>query len=432
MSRALAIAAICLALVGCTTLPRTPVPPSAADADRQLLVMLRAAPPHFRPDQNYAGRYDAGAGSGARMVGAQLARAHGLALLDEWPMPALGVDCLVMQAPDAVAAHHRLQELSHDPRVAWAQPMHAYHSLNDSSLHGNSLNDGSSHDGDPMFAMQPVALAWHLDQLHRVATGRGVTVAEVDSGVDASHPDLRGRISQSRNFVDGSDAPAERHGTAVAGIIAAVAGNGMGIAGVAPQARLLALRACWQQGGGAAVCNSFTLAKALQFALQSDPQVLNLSLGGPRDELLERLLDLAMSQGISVVGAVDPDPVNAFPARQAGVLAVTSNDADDDSSVSDLRAPGRDIPTTLPGGGWGFVHGSSFAAAEVSGLVALLRELSPRATPAQLRAALTPTEVGLRSRRPMPVDACAAVARVGVRCACDCGIAQAGEAAPRR
>lgn len=437
MLRALAIAALCATLIGCASLPKPSLPLSPADTDRQLLVMLRAPPPHFRPDQNYAGRYDAGDGAGAREVGAQLARTHGLTLLDEWPMPALGVDCLVMQAPDAVAAHHRLDELAHDPQVAWAQPMHSYHSLNGGSSNGGSSNGGTSKGdapgGDPMFAMQPVARAWHLEQLHRVATGRGVTIAEVDSGVDASHPDLRGRILQSRNFVDAGDVPAERHGTEVAGIIAATADNGIGISGVAPQSRLLALRACWQQGEGAASCNSFTLAKALQFALQADPQVLNLSLGGPRDELLERLLDLAISRDISVVGAVDPDPANAFPARLAGVLAVASDDAADDATVYDLRAPGRDIPTTLPGGGWGFVHGSSFAAAEISGLVALMRELSPRTTPAQLSAALrTSTEVGLRSRRPMPVDACAAVARVGAHCACDCGIAQAGEATPRR
>lgn len=427
MLRAAAIVALCAALIGCASLPKPSMPPSLADADRQLLVMLRAPPPHFRPDQNYAGRYDAGDGAGARDVGAQLARTHGLTLLDEWPMPALGVDCLVMQASDAVAAHDRLNELARDPRVAWAQPMHSYHSLN------GGTSNGDAPRGDPMFAMQPVARAWHLDQLHRMATGRGVTIAEVDSGVDASHPDLRGRISLSRNFVDAGDVPAERHGTEVAGIIAATADNGIGISGVAPQARLLALRACWQQGEGAASCNSFTLAKALQFALQADPQVLNLSLGGPRDELLERLIDLALSRDISVVGAVDPDPANAFPARQAGVLAVTSDDAGGDAAVHDLRAPGRDIPTTLPGGGWGFVQGSSFAAAEISGLIALLRELSPRATPELLSAALrTSTEVGLRSRRPMPVDACAAVARVGANCACDCGIAQAGEATPRR
>ncbi|MBS0430995.1 MAG: S8 family serine peptidase [Proteobacteria bacterium] len=409
-------AGMCAALSGCVTAPSASEPPSLLQTDRQLLVMLRTSPPHFRPDRNYSGVYGA-SGGGARAAGAQLAREHGLTLLDEWPMPALGVDCLVMQAADAAAVRNRIDELSHDPRVSWVQPMHAYHLLG----------------GDPLSAMQPAARPWRLDALHRIATGRGVVVAEVDSGVDASHPDLRGQIAQSRNFVDAGPVPAENHGTEVAGIIAAVADNGIGIAGVAPQARLLALRACWQvQAGGAATCNSFTLAKALQFALQADPQVLNLSLGGPRDELLTRLLDLAVAQDIVVVGAADPDPANAFPARHPGVLAVATDEETDAVDASDLRAPGRDIPTTVVGGGWEFVRGSSFAAAEVSGLVALLRQLSPRADAAAVRAALQgPVAVGLGVLRPTTIDPCAAAARLGAHCACDCAVTQVVEKMPR-
>ncbi|MEO6968325.1 MAG: S8 family serine peptidase [Rhodanobacteraceae bacterium] len=396
MLRTLVIAACVVALAACVSMPPQPSPPSAQAADRQLLVMLRTPPPHFRPDRNYAGGYDPSEGRQTRRrLGARLAREHGLILLDAWPMPSLGVDCLVMQADDPAAARERMRELARDPRVDWVQPMHAFHLL--------------AHN-DPLYSVQPAARAWHLDELHKRATGRGIVIAEVDSGVDMKHPDLRGQVARSRNFVDDGPMPAERHGTEVAGIIAAVAGNGIGIAGVAPQARLLALRACWQSRSGAA-CNSFTLAKALQFVLQADPQVLNLSLGGPRDRLLDRLLDLALEQGISVVGAVDPDPASGFPARHPGVLAVANDDAGDDDPVAgELRAPGRGIPATTPGGGWDFVDGSSFAAAQVSGLVALLREISPRADAVQLRAALArvgldrPIALGLPAKRPMPID----------------------------
>src|SRR6185295_8428623 len=137
-------------------------------------------------------------------------------------------------------------------RVESAQPINVFHTLG---------------HNDPLYPLQPGARQWRLAELHEVATGRNAIVAQIDTGVELDHPDLRGQVALARNFVDGSDWAGEAHGTAVAGIIAARADNGIGIAGVAPQAVLMALRACWQAGDrGAASCNSFTLAKALQFA----------------------------------------------------------------------------------------------------------------------------------------------------------------------
>lgn len=418
MLRALFAMVLCAVLAACASAPLRERALYTQPADRQLLVMLRASPPHFRPDQDYAGGYNPEAAGGPRRaLGARIAHEYGLVLLDEWPMPALGVDCLVMQAGDAASARSSIADLARDPRVAWAQPMHTFRSLGD----------------DPLYRTQPVARSWHLSELHKLATGRGIVVAEVDSGVDGAHPDLRGRIAKSRNFVDAGPVPAENHGTEVAGIIAAVAGNGVGIVGVAPEARLLALRACWQtQSDGMAECNSFTLAKALQFAVQADPQVLNLSLGGPRDVLLDRLLDLALARGISVIGAADPNAPEDFPAGHAGVLAVAGEDEAGRADAGVLLAPGEGIPATAPGGEWDFVHGSSFAAAEVTGLVALLRQISPRASAADVRAALS-TRVALGSpvMRRMSIDACAAVARMAGH-ACARTIAQLGSAVPRR
>jgi len=410
---------LCAVLAACVSVPPRKGTFSAQSANRQLLVMLHAPPPHFRPDRNYAGGYGATSTSSAHHApGAALAREYGLVLLDEWAMPALRMDCLVMQAGDAASARARIARLARDSRVAWAQPMHTFHSLG---------------GDDPLYRTQPVARLWRLDELHQLATGRGILVAEVDSGVDVTHPDLRGQIAESRNFVDAAPVPAENHGTEVAGIIAAVAGNGIGIAGVAPQARLLALRACWQtQSDGAAECNSFTLAKALQFTLRADPQVLNLSLGGPRDVLLDRLLDLALAQGISVVGAVEAGRSDDFPADHAGVQLVAGDDEAGRAGPKVLLAPGSGIPATAPGGEWDFVHGSSFATAEVTGLVALLRQISPHASAAEVRAALM-TRVGLGSSvmRRMPIDACAAVARMAGH-ACTRTFVQLGSTVPRR
>lgn len=424
-----ALAILCLLMAGCAAVERRPPAPVSSSAqesapetavlDRQILVMLHAAAPHFRPDAGYAGGYQAAPGREARLrIARRLAHEHDLGLLDDWPMPALGMDCFVMQMPADASRTRLLQRLSADPRVAWTQAMQRFRLLE---------------AGDPLYAVQPAAGRWHLAELHALTQGRNVVIAEMDTGVETDHPDLRGQVALARNFVDDAPIPAETHGTEIAGIIAARAADGIGIAGIAPQARLLALRACWQQPDGAAACSSFTLAKAMQFALQADAQVFNLSLTGPHDALLARLLDAALARGITIVGAVDARAKDGgFPASHPGMLAVAGDPAGS-AIAGALLAPDRDIPTTTSGGGWRLVAGPSFAAAQVAGLAALLYELSPRIRPAQLRAALAPeTELGLSARRPMSIDACAAVVRVSERCACDCATARTASSMPRR
>lgn len=385
-------------------------------AGRQLLVMLHTPARHFRPDVNYLGSYDSQLAQIARRrVAERLAGEFKLRIVDGWPMPSLGVDCFVMELTEDAAVDRLVETLSHDPRVESIQRMNLFRVL--------------AHD-DPLFPLQPTAKLWQLDEIHQLATGRNVRVAAIDSGVELDHPDLRGQISVARDFVDGRDTVAETHGTAVAGIIAARADNGVGIVGVAPQASLMALRACWQSSsdGEMALCSSFTLAKALQFALDRNANVINLSLGGPADRLLERLLNVALSRGTVIVAAVDSRVAGGgFPASLPGVLAVAADNAHDSTSTA-LLAPGRDIPATLPGKRWGVVSGSSFAAAQMSGLVALLLELAPNQKPHQIRETLALSEaVPSTSNRRTIVDACAAIARTTHACACRCGAAY-GEA----
>jgi Subtilase family len=405
------IAVLCLGATACATLDRNE-PESArvpAPGGQQILVMLRMSPRHYGPGLDSPGAYGTTAGDRARRRLAEaLAQEYRLRLLTNWPMPALAVECFVMQLPTESSAAHALQQLSRDPRVESVQPMGLFHTLG---------------HNDPLYLLEPSARLWHLSALHRVTTGRRVVVAEVDTGVERGHPDLRGQIAEAHDLVDGGDNPgAERHGTAVAGVIAARADDGIGIAGVAPEARLLVLRACWEDRAGAspAHCSSFTLAKALQVALDRHVQVINLSLSGPFDRLLQRLIEVALADGITVVSAVDPlAPDGGFPAANPGVVAVAADDAPE-TAAGFLRAPGRDIPATLPGGRWGFVNGSSFAAAEVSGLVALLHQLIPGISPEQARRVLaTAPAPPLRGQPPLRVDACAAIARLEPSCRCD-------------
>lgn len=387
----------------------------AAQSGRQVLVMLRMPSPHFRPDGAYGGGYtDDGTRAARRRVARELAAAHGLRVVDDWPMPAIGIDCFVMeeaQAGRAGTVDKLLDALAHDPRVEWAQAIQEYRGLD---------------AGDPLLPVQPAARAWQLTSLHRASTGRGVTVAVVDSGIDEKHPDLAGQVKLRRNFVDAYPDAAESHGTAVAGIIAAHEGNGLGIAGIAPDARLLALRACWETEGPPARCNSFTLGKAINFALMSDARVINMSLGGPRDRLLQALLDAALARGVTLVGAADPNqPDGGFPASHPGVIAVAS-DTQHAPPPGSLRAPGTDVPTSLPGARWGMVSGSSYAAAHVAGLAALMLELRPDSPPARLKADLAggarilPAALASGARQAGSIDACAAVARAAGTCLCLC------------
>ena len=373
-----------------------------ADAARhQVLVMLRLPAQHFRPDASYGGGYMKDGGSAARRrVALAIAADHGLRLRDNWPMPAIGVDCFVMEGTGDAPLARVVEELAHDARVDWAQPLAEYVGL-----------DG----GDPLYPIQPAAQAWRLAELHRTSTGRNVTVAVVDSGVDAAHPDLAGRVALRRNFVDAGPDVAEAHGTAVAGIIGAGTDNGVGIAGVAPAARLMALRACWETNGQPARCNTLTLGKAINFALENGAQVINLSLAGPPDRLLQSLLQAALARKIVVVGAADPQrPDGGFPAAFPGVIGVAGTGDRHPASSMLLYAPGTDIPTCAPGSRWHLVSGSSYAAAHVAGLAALLAQLkAPAAAPALLRQ---PGGAALAGN----MDACAALSRAANACVCQC------------
>jgi Subtilase family len=416
-ARRLALAAL-FALSACASKPpaEPPVaaPPAAGDAtasatlddSRTLLVMMRLPPSHYRPDGGYSGGYDNRAARAALMrVARRLAHDNGLTLISEYAMPAVEYDCFVMRTGDPGRIDEIRERLAHDPEVSLVQRLQTFRSL--------------AHN-DPLYPLQPAGEAWHLAALHGVTTGRSVPIASIDTGVESGHPDLAGQIATSQNFVDAGPVPAEMHGTAVAGIIAGRADNALGIAGVAPRSRLLALRACWQlDAAGSASCNSFTLAKAMQFAIERSARVINLSLTGPSDPLLERLVSRAVQRGIVVVGAVDPALSDGgFPASLPDVIAVASDAEQRRPPTHAIVAPGKDVPVPLPGGRWGFVSGSSFSTAEVSGMVALMRELAPGWTPGQIRSALTAHRA--RESAGGSLDPCGAIRLTGGTCVCDC------------
>jgi subtilisin family serine protease len=382
--------------------------PGSSLPSRQILVMLKVPPQHFRPGAAYGGRYgDTAALAERRRTAETIARRNGFAIVDGWPMPLLGVDCYVMRLPDGISVDNAVQRASHDPRVAWSEPMQVY----------QAQGGGGARSPDPLFPIEPAAVRWRLADLHKFATGRGVSVAIIDSKVEVTHPDLSGHFVADKNFLNPDAAGAEQHGTAVAGIIGATADNGVGIAGIAPGAQLMALRACWQVKGsvGASpptLCESLGIARALQYAIDHNANVINLSLSGPPGTLLTKLISIALARNSTVIAAFDPSlPKGGFPASLPGVIAVA------DQSLPNLPgsvygAPGRDVPTTEPGGRWYLVNGTSYAVAHVSGLAALVREHRSGAP------------LSLARSHSGSIDACATLLGPAHSCDCNCRLSQ--------
>lgn len=392
--------------IGLLAMPTASRPTPVPDPQRQLLVLVKLPPPHYRPGGGYAEGYgDTLARKQQQRLAERIARTNGLTLVEDWPMPMLGLDCFIMEVPDERSPEAVAQVVARNPGVEWSEPMRLYHG-----------QAAARRTGDPLFLAQPTASAWRLADLHRLATGKDVLVAVIDSAIERDHPDLAGQIAVSQDFTAGPQRAAEQHGTAVAGIIAARADNGLGIVGVAPQARIMGLRACRQMTPGAAasptVCDSLALAKAITFAMEGHAQVINLSLAGPPSPLLARLLSVATSRGLSVVCAYDQAlPGGGFPASERGVIAV-ADESLARAPTGVYIAPGRNVPTTELGGRWSLVSGSSYAAAQVSGLMALARERR-RATGGRLLLASARPDGGA-------VDACGTVLARTERCGCAC------------
>ena len=405
---ACAIAALAVLAAGCaTTSPGT----HEGDAlpkqlDERVVVVTLAQASSDSPDR----------------IPVEIAGAHGLRHVGAFPLTSIGVHCLVFEVPANRAMDEVLRRLAADRRVESAQPNQAFRNL-------------AAGPPDPYASFQYGARVIRASQAHRWATGRGVTVAVIDTGIETEHPDLQGRVAKTANFVDGGEQSFahDRHGTAVAGVIGARANNNEGIFGVAPEADLIGIKACWHStaGGLEARCSSWTLAKAIDFAVVNGTRVVNLSLGGPPDPLLTRLIAKAIERGTTVVAAaMEGADAPGFPASLPEVIGVVASDSHNDvrsgerNRATMLAAPGVEILTTAPPHAYAFLSGTSLAAAHVSGVVALLLQREPKMSPGQIRLVLFATARPVTASG-MPairlVDACAALARVvgGDASACD-------------
>lgn len=388
MQRALQWLLVAIAAGGCASSPRhEAVPPAAMleHPEQYVVVTLRNDGPRVgsRAGSTLRG-YDTvaayGAGSSARSAVSALTSTYRLREVTAWPIATLGVHCVVFEVPAQESTAQTIARLRSDRRVESVQALQSF------ATQATSYND-------PYEKLQRSLDTMGVEPAHRWSQGAGVHVAVIDTGVDTAHPDLAGRVAERRNFVDDdwTAFAADRHGTAVAGVIAANANNAMGIVGVAPEALLHVYKACWQKSpaASAANCNSFTLARALSAAIEARVSIMNLSLAGPPDELLTRLVRQARLRGIIVVGATRADQAAGFPGDVDGVISVAATEKATDRAR--LLAPGSEVLTLVPGNHYDFASGSSMAAANVSGVIALLLARDRGATSAAVMQLLTST-----------------------------------------
>jgi subtilisin family serine protease len=363
----------------------------------------------------------------AERQAAQVAAEYSLREIASWPIRELAMHCVVYEIVSGRPAADVLAALAHDRRVVLAQPLNEFHTL-------TAPSSGASPYDDPLYDLQTNLPALGIAEAHRRAQGAGVRVALIDTAVDARHPDLAGRIARSRSFIgtNRGSGGSQRHGTAMAGIIAAVANNHIGIVGIAPLAQLEVFEACWQlePDSDAASCNTFTLAKALAAALESGVPLVNLSVAGPADALLSALVETGLKRGVVFVGAVDAG--SGFPVGVPGVIGAAGSESAVPPGA--LAAPARHVLTLRPDAQYDFESGSSVATAEITAVIALLMS----ATPAHLGSdaivsLLKPesTPVSQRAADAQVVNAAAALARLdlGRRSNCNASRSGAGYAA---
>jgi|SRR5579871_233169 len=238
---------------------------------------------------------------------------------------------------------------------------------------------------DPNYSSQ-----WHLAKIQastawNVSTGSGTPIAILDSGVDSTHPDLGSRVWPGWNFVSNNNNTADvlGHGTAVAGAVAAVTNNGIGVAGVSWANPILPVVVV-DSTGYAAYSN---IAAGIQYAADQGARVISVSLGGSSpSSALQSAVNYAWNKGAVVVAAAmnNGNSTPEYPAACTNVIAVSATDENDNlASFSDygnwitLSAPGTDIMTTQMGGSYGMWEGTSLATPIVAGVAALALAVNP-------------------------------------------------------
>jgi subtilisin family serine protease len=312
-----------------------------------------------------------------------LARRHGLTRLESQSFPLVGATIGLFRITNRSTVEAVSRELRTDPSFRTVQPNLRYF-----------VQDQKAEltEGDPaQYANAKLRLA----QAHTLAHGANVTVAVIDSGIDVRHSEFAGATVASFDALGSKEGP-HVHGTGVAGAIVSHAR----LMGSAPAARILAIRAFGAVPKGAE-STSYVILKALDYAAAHGAQIVNMSFAGPKDALIERGIAAMAARGVVMVAAAGnagPKSPPLYPAASPNVIAVSATDAQDKLFAASNRggyvaisAPGVDIFLPAPDEKYQISSGTSFSAAYISGLAALMLERNPALKPDEVRAILMKT-----------------------------------------
>jgi subtilisin family serine protease len=340
----------------------------------------------------------------------ELARRHGLERIASENFPLLGGTIGLFRIIDRRPVETSRRELAADGSVRSVQLNFRYF-LQDQK---KALTEGD--------AAQYAVAQLRLPQAHQLARGMNVTIAVIDSGVDVKHPELANSVADSFDALGSKEGP-HVHGTGIAGAIVAHAR----LMGSAPEARLLAIRA-FGVGSKGAESTSYVILRGLDYAAEHGAQIINMSFAGPKDPLIERGVAATAARGILMVAAAGNAGAKSpplYPAANPNVIAVSGTDAQEKLFTASNRgnhiaiaAPGADIFLPAPDEKYQITSGTSFSAAYISGVAALLLERNPALKPGDVRAILmkTASDLGAPGRDDLfgagKADAFAAVTAV--------------------
>jgi subtilisin family serine protease len=279
-------------------------------------------------------------------------------------------------------------------RVGIPSPNYVYRIVQDTA------SDTSSAAGTPeQYTIEKLQLA----EVHKVATGRNVLVAVIDSKVDAKHPDLADAIVEHYDAV-GRQEQAHSHGTGMAGAIA----SHRKLLGIAPGARILAVHAFSTSSRQSPEATTRQIIAGIEWAINKGARVINMSFAGPYDPMIQLAMRNAAAKGVILIaasgnmGAKSPP---LYPAADPHVIAVTATDDSDSLFTQAVRgphvavaAPGVDVVVPAPDDTYQLTTGTSVAAAHVSGVAALLLERHPSVDARTVLEVLTTTARNLNPK----------------------------------
>ena len=317
----------------------------------------------------------------------ELARRHGLERLSSQEFPLIGGTIGLFRIVDQRPVDVVRREFAADSAGGVKSVQLNYRYVLQQQNQKRSMSEGD--------AAQYAVAQLRLPQAHKLVRGMNVTIAVIDSGIDVKHPELVNSVADSFDALGSKEGP-HVHGTGIAGAIVA---HGK-LMGSAPEARLLAIRA-FGSGANGAESTSYVILKGLDYAAEHGAQIINMSFAGPKDPLIERGVAATASRGILMVAAAGNAGAKSpalYPAANPNVIAVSGTDAQEKLFAASNRgvhiaiaAPGADIFLPAPDDKYQITSGTSFSAAYVSGVAALMLERNPALKPNDLRAILTKT-----------------------------------------